>query len=49
VVAVLLSLEQGKFLVKLARQAIETALKSNEVISPPAEVDEILESLAVSS
>jgi conserved hypothetical protein TIGR00296 len=42
VVAVLLSLEQGKFLVKLARQAIETALKSNEVISPPAEVDEIL-------
>lgn len=42
VVAVMLSLEQGKFLVKLARQAIATALYSNEVLSPPVDVDEVL-------
>jgi len=39
---VLLSLEQGKFLVNLARQAITTALQSNEILPAPTEVDEIL-------
>ncbi|MCS7264824.1 MAG: TIGR00296 family protein [Armatimonadetes bacterium] len=38
----LLDLEKGKFLLKLARQAIESALLSGEVISAPQEVDEVL-------
>lgn len=38
----LLGLEQGKFLVKLARQAITTALSSGEVISVPNYYDEVL-------
>lgn len=42
VVAVLLSSEQGKFLVKLSRKAIAEALQSGQVISTPSEVDEVL-------
>lgn len=38
----MLNLEQGKFLVKLARRAIATALQSGEVISAPADVAEVL-------
>lgn len=38
----MLNLEQGKFLVKLARQAIVTSLVSGEIISAPTEADEIL-------
>lgn len=42
VVAVLLSLEQGKFLVKLARRTIETVLRSGEPPQAPEGVDEVL-------
>ncbi|MGQ9463375.1 MAG: TIGR00296 family protein [Candidatus Fervidibacter sp.] len=38
----LLSLEQGKFLVKLARKAVEIALHSQEILPAPTDVDEIL-------
>jgi len=39
---VLLNLEQGKFLVKLARKAIETVLQLGELPQLPADVDEVL-------
>ncbi len=42
VVAVLLTLEQGRFLVKLARRAIVTALQTGEVLLPPTEANEVL-------
>ncbi len=38
----LLTLEQGRFLVKLARRAIVTALQTGEALPPPTEADEVL-------
>ncbi|MCX7642941.1 MAG: TIGR00296 family protein [Armatimonadetes bacterium] len=38
----LLSLEQGKFLVKLARRTIETILQSGEFPQAPADVEDVL-------
>jgi len=38
----MLTLEQGRFLVRLARQAIATALETGQVLSPPADVPDPL-------